>query len=364
MIRLRHRSGSLLYYDLYVLLLLPYISYDTLDLFSEHNIHRRLREIFPQRLRRRFSQLTGSDLTNIPDTWPTFLRQIMTRHLEISFSAVLWFLVMPILSVPVPFDFGAWIKGELEPKAGTDIASEINCYNLPYGGLGFISHILTYWAVGWTIWGRKPLWPMAKLTAGPWDILMGSLSILGTIIPAAFAISACRNRWQFVLLAVWKLTLALCATATSLLQAIAIREDREPRGPHESAWTLAIYGAGTIIGMTGLFSLIAESFDEGDNTGLIIVTGVFAIVCGIPASFFILWLFGVPIFNCCCKKSYEKFGIWTVTTTVGLFALLAAFWGDWALAVMVGNLLGSPSDDTKTLYWVYFVSKRLLLLFF
>jgi hypothetical protein len=288
----------------------------------------------------------------------------MARHLEISYAAVLLFLVVPILSVPVPFDFGSWIKGELEPEAGTDIASELNCYNLPYGGLGFISHSLTYWAVGWTIWGRKPLWPMAKLTAGPWDILMGSLSILGTIIPAAFTISACRNRWQFVLLAVWKLTLALCATATSLLQAIAIRGDKGRREPHESVWTLAIYGAGTIIGMTGLFSLIAERLNEDDNMGLIIVMGVFGIVCGIPATFFILWLFGFPILKCCCKKSYEKFGRWTVGTTVGLFVLLAAFWGDWAFAVIVGNLLGSPSGDTKVLYWVYFVSKRLLLLFF
>ena len=36
---------------------------------------------------------------------------------------------------------------------------EITCYTLPYGGLGFASHILTYYTLFMLFSGRQPLRP-------------------------------------------------------------------------------------------------------------------------------------------------------------------------------------------------------------
>jgi hypothetical protein len=41
------------------------------------------------------------------------------------------------------------------------LPTEIACYSLPYSGLGFASHVLTYYTVCLG-YGRKPLWPSFK----------------------------------------------------------------------------------------------------------------------------------------------------------------------------------------------------------
>src|SRR5436305_1744385 len=42
-------------------------------------------------------------------------------------------------------------------------AGEIQCYALPYGAIGIISHLLTYWTMAWMAVGRLPLWPWHSL---------------------------------------------------------------------------------------------------------------------------------------------------------------------------------------------------------
>jgi TM2 domain-containing membrane protein YozV len=49
-------------------------------------------------------------------------------------------------------------------------------------------------------------------------------------------------------------------------------------------------------------------------------------------------------------------------TVVGGIGIFAALYSDWALGVLTGNLAGEPSEDTRILYWIYFVAKRLPLL--
>jgi hypothetical protein len=279
---------------------------------------------------------------------------------------ILLFLNTPILSAPVPFNFGAWIKGQLSPEAGKNTRGEIQCYSLPFGGLGFLSHILTYWSMICTMAGKKPLWPGSHLTSGLWDVLLGILSVLGTIVPTCFTISACRNRWQFVLIGVWKLTLTLSANATALHQAIVLWRTGSADEGGKRLWTLIIYVLGTTAGLTGLISLVSESLD--DNAHLRIVTYVFGGIVGFPAALFTLWLlyllFSWPILKCMDSRKYGKmWGLTSFTSFILLLVLLAAFYSDWALAALSNNWLGSPDDDNKELYWLYFGSKRLLLLF-
>lgn len=46
-----------------------------------------------------------------------------------------------------------------------------------------------------------------------------------------------------------------------------------------------------------------------------------------------------------------------------LTGLLAALYSDWVLGVITGNLAGVPSGDVRVIYWIYFVAKRLPLMF-
>jgi hypothetical protein len=63
----------------------------------------------------------------------------------------------------------------LDPEKGSTIQGEMQCYSLPYGGLGFASHILTYYTVG-LIWaGKRPLKPWKDLDWAKWDVMRALL---------------------------------------------------------------------------------------------------------------------------------------------------------------------------------------------
>lgn len=101
---------------------------------------------------------------------------------------------------------GDWLKGVLFPAAGSTLKDQINCYNLPYGGIGFVSHILTYYTIAMTIYGYTCLLPR------PWDrithswpaLMLSFFSLVGTLSITVMNMVACHSRWEFVCMAVWK----------------------------------------------------------------------------------------------------------------------------------------------------------------
>jgi hypothetical protein len=108
----------------------------------------------------------------------------------------------------------------IQPTSGADLPNddpeklallrvEITCYTLPYGGLGFASHFLTYYTLFMLLSGRQPLRPWKRLAAVWWDRALGVVQVVSTIILSAIAMAQCRNSWQFVLIACWMLTTSL-----------------------------------------------------------------------------------------------------------------------------------------------------------
>lgn len=206
-------------------------------------------------------------------------------------------------------------------------------------------------------WGKN-----RELTAGKWDVFLGVLSLIGSIIPAALTISACRNRWQFILLGVWKLLLSVTAASAALYQAIHIVKKKEPYRELEPAWTLVIYAAGIVVGLTGLLSLVSEVI--ADNAKLQIITYVFGALVGVPLA---VGIFSFTYWLCACGRAKQdggKFSAKSFGIGAGLFGVLAALYSDWALAAMTENWIGTPSEDKQGLYWTYFGAKRLLMFFF
>jgi hypothetical protein len=264
---------------------------------------------------------------------------------------VLTLLTVNVYSSPIPFDFTDWLHGQLQPSPGDSTEGEIQCYTLPFGVLGFVSHVLTYWSVACLYFGRKPLKPWGKhseLKAGKWDVFMGIVSLIGSVVPAAFTISACRNRWQFILLGVWKLLLSVTANSAALHQAIQICRRKEAHHELEPAWTLAIYTIGIIVGLTGLLSLVSEAIT--DNAKLQIITCVFGGLVGLPLA---AGVFSFTYWICACGRVKKDGGMFTAKSfgvAAGLFGILAALYSDWALAAMTENWIGTPSKDKQGLY--------------
>jgi hypothetical protein len=108
-------------------------------------------------------------------------------------------------------------------------------------------------------------------------------------------------------------------------------------------------------GFAGLVSLIIREWRG--HTELPVVTYAFA---GITVGFSLV--IGI-IGYCINEKVGQSIGVGAFGTFV-IFSGLAAFYCDWALGAMADNLFGTPSGDSATLYWSYFVLKRLTMFSF
>ena len=279
------------------------------------------------------------------------------------------------------------------------LANEIQCYGLPYGGLGFASHVLTYYTIICLWYGRRPMMPFWRVKHSWLDLYLGVVGLIVSTAMAIVTIVKCRNTWQLLVIAVWKMSMSLLNGITAIHVAVyfmradlrARREDAAEVGmplyeyhrsrrqeelaakkPFCSAlwWTLlckAFYGPasyhnclqvkaildipGMISGMSGLMNLVQHS--KGHKGVLKITAGFYVFVgLGLFAFAYVTW------------RVLDVYG-WgglTLGTSLGVFAtfsILAVFYSDWVLGMMTSNLVGLPSKDSYVFYWTYFISKRL-----
>ena len=315
-----------------------------------------------------------------------------------------------------PIQLPSWLTNAL-PEKGATVADEIKCYSLPYGGIGFLSHVLTYWTILVLGFGRRPYWPWRKLSAGPFDLFLSMVQLVITVAIASFTIARCRSRWQFVLIAVWKLVMsavvgvwgisasrnAIKASKYELLAKspghVGLDELQLPRtyahanppgymgldepwpprtyaranppsGTQDRAtrhkapriwssedgtwWTLVIYAAAAAVGLVGLISLVVENFWIPRVWKITTVFG--SLILGTGLGFLALWW---------CLDSEEEgarkrhsrallrgLGFSSLAVVPTLMLILAAFYSDWVLGALAGNLVGVPSSDNAYLYWV------------
>lgn len=312
-------------------------------------------------------------------------------------SILTFTLVLPLVhtasATPIPLNISDWLRGQLLPSPGQTLAGEIKCYNLPYGGIGFLSHILTYYTVTMLLLGRTPLLPSPGevIKNGGFDCFLSGLGMVGSVVVAGFNISACRFRWQFVCIGVWKLVLSFTLCVISFHQSVYCvlflgdyspdAQQHELQNDTLAVGWLCAYITGTVVGMVGLLSLVAQLFHE--QVSIRVVTGVFAslalfpfIVSTASALIFVLirlWFYiryFVHVDDTIGNYEWKfrrnlgllEITLVSLTTTPFLFGLLCAFYCDWILAAIAGNWAGLPSSDIAVLYWIYFAAKRLPML--
>jgi hypothetical protein len=256
----------------------------------------------------------------------------------------------------------------LEPIKGQTLPKEIQCYSIPYGGIGFASHILTYYTLACLWVGSRPLWPWDRLEHTWWDCILGTASFLFSNAFAAFTLYRCQNRWEFILIAVWKISLSTTLALTTITASILSRGNKRyiplwPASPVKrekvarSAFWAIIYVLGLIVGMTGVGSLVRQTWD---SSTVRLITYIFAGICG-----------GVGVL----AMIAGVFGAWGETVDCSTFAVgpmafiggaivCAVLYSDWILGTIAGSLAGIPSGDIAWMYWGYFVAKRFPMLSF
>lgn len=286
-------------------------------------------------------------------------------------------------------DLNEWLNNP-PYKDGGSIQEQLQCYALPYGLIGFVSHLLTYWTMIFLARGRDPLLPWKLLRYKMFNFIISTVGLLITVMLTILTMIRCRNDWQIILIAVWKLVFSVTLSAMAIhashlinwphtkklrdairqrdsttqelgqfiSQAGAVSELDNSKMSFRKilAWTPALL-CGGIIGLTGIGNLVIR--DAGNNQKLRMVTYAFIGIAGGG---------GVLAFiaACFCYPS-EKYATTGLTgsflfglgCTLVIMTVLFPLYADWALGALAGDLIGVPSRDNLPLYIIYIAAKRL-----
>lgn len=313
-------------------------------------------------------------------------------------------------AAPSPNDFmGILLR---EPNITGGPAGEIQCYALPYGAMGIISHLLTYWTIAWVGWGKVPLWPAKDIRQYQLDFFL-AIATLCTCIPiASITIVRCRLSWHFVLISIWKLVTSVSVAFISIHRCFITRQDQKRpkvevsgttyhlvgygsyqnhQAPHSNEddsitqfsaknpsknrdkvnltpllWLL-LFLAGTIVGMVGLCALLWRNFRD-DKTIRHLTYGFAAPMVIIPGLVAAYWYTehctGSSNGRRGMQKAYRHTFRGALAAFVAVFGFFSALYGDLVLGIIADNVLGVPTGDVTPLYWIWFVAKRFPLLSF
>ncbi|KAF2181025.1 hypothetical protein K469DRAFT_713882 [Zopfia rhizophila CBS 207.26] len=300
---------------------------------------------------------------------------------------------------------------------------EIQCYALPYGAIGIISHLLTYWTIAWMGVGKIPLWPWHNLKSSNFDMAVAVVTILTCIPLASVSIHRCRLSWHFVLIGVWKLITSVTLACVTIHRGIITRralksnsnsgsesllnnmtpqvqqttyspyaspnpqrsrmysrpnnstytslftsdDDNTPqvKTNHSPLYWLILYLLGTIAGMTGLCALIYTSFRHNKDVRHLTYgfAGAIIILPIIVALYFYKSHLQKPQGGGRVLKSAYQHAFWGAAITgIAAFGFFSALYSDLALGAIAGKWSGFPSEDFAPLYWAWFAAKRLPML--
>jgi hypothetical protein len=314
-----------------------------------------------------------------------------------------------------------WLRAILPQRGDGTFQDGLVCYGLPYGGIGFASHIMSYWTVWCLYKSLRPLQPTKYLNRWLFDLVLGSFSLLSTLAFSILAVVSCRLNWPFVLIAIWKMIFSFFMTCMSIHRALTVRKkmgerekvlkrqkserekhrlnvQRRREGMREAwnhGWVLWIWEAakwattidpswvqrepphidsegfgyepglwvapyicGVIIGLVGLIAMVVNNWSDR-TLAMDVICGTFG-GCSLLIFLVLFRKWG----DANKADSFEAF-LGALTVTIGV---MTALWSDWILAAIHvqdgGNWSGVPSSDATVLYWGYFAAKRLPLLFF
>lgn len=307
---------------------------------------------------------------------------------------VLTFDITKTAAAPSPISFTDILLPSPNITGGP--TAEIQCYALPYGAMGIISHLLTYWTIAWTGWGKTPLWPTKPMNNYKLDLIL-AITTLCTCIPiASITIHRCRLSWHFIMISIWKLVTSVSVACISVHRCMIIRREEDSQAQTTSGhvsqelpitqfsrprrsqnvkavnstplYWLILFLSGTVIGMIGLCSFLWTSFRQNDTIKYL-TYGFAAPMVIIPALVAMLWYtehcFGPSNGRGGMKKAYRHTFYGAFVAFIAVFGFFSALYGDLVLGVIADNIIGLPTGDAIVpIFWIWFIAKRLTLLSF
>jgi hypothetical protein len=284
------------------------------------------------------------------------------------------------------------------------------CYSLPYGAVGFSSHLITYYTMIVLILGLRPLCPWRRLEFPLSGFISGTISFIGTTIVTSVSISRCAGELPFRLIGAWMLMTSVAVSITTIATpyafgiskqevltnkenretyirerksydviAVARMADREAKftvpevelkmyvedparkakrslGKSALFWVVMIWIAGSIMGVYGVMLFCEGKWSSISTMNTVTIVFTILVFWPVYLIFFSLFRGGM---------SEDKFWM-LIVIQLALVCSLGLLWMDWAIASMTGNLIGLPGHKdgavNQKLAWLYFVLKRLPLL--
>ncbi len=259
--------------------------------------------------------------------------------------------------VPLP----AWLTPSFGPD-GDILAGDIYCYGLPYGGIGNVSHILTYWALGCIYFYRRPWMPWSELAYSKLDIFLGFTQLIGCVLLAFLTILRCRLQWQLIALAVGRMTNSWTMGWCTIAVSVRVYRDDDWAKVRSLPYLVHLAAIPTLVGLIGLvqeaWAPCASGNDDmyylcqtwpanwGLGQPMPQITGSFLGVIGL---LFLVLL--VCLLRRYCPDRDSPSG--STMHAIGIAVTLAFYlWSDWILAAIADDLAGEPSSDVAIVYWV------------
>ncbi|KAK3381758.1 hypothetical protein B0H63DRAFT_476570 [Podospora didyma] len=98
----------------------------------------------------------------------------------------------------------------------------IRCYSLPYGAIGFVSHILTIWTAIWLFFDRSPWLPSRTNTRYHLDKFLAFAGIVASATTTVIVMVKCSrsSQWEYALIAacntVWSCAFCLISATSAM----------------------------------------------------------------------------------------------------------------------------------------------------
>ncbi|OCL14266.1 hypothetical protein AOQ84DRAFT_371440 [Glonium stellatum] len=232
------------------------------------------------------------------------------------------------------------------------LVEEMQCYTLPYGGIGFVFHLLVYWMLYRLSIGKCP-WRLTGLKLSDLDSWLAFAGLIGGVTLAIYSAVRCRHHWPLVLLAVWRIifTIALCIAAL-------IVADGVPTACldfDEMFIILLFYLLGIVIQFAGLGLLARTSWAD---RRVRIMTGCLG---GALLILFVAIRLNVPRGS--SGRSWRKKANDWVWCALLAFSLMVGPYSDWLLGCIADNLGGVPQGDNILPYSYYMLANLFPLAF-
>ncbi|KAJ2897708.1 hypothetical protein MKZ38_004485 [Zalerion maritima] len=240
-----------------------------------------------------------------------------------------------------------------DPGDDTVLESKLDKYSLPYGVLGAIDHIATFYAIGCHFYERRPLAPHKLIKHKLLNLLNILLASVVTVTIAFVTLSKVKEDKPLLIFAALHVVLDVIKGIVNIHKYL-----NEEKGLVRMTvvWGIILYAVSYIAlyalsQMMGKRERLQGRFD-GVSIPILVVILVSALIAFVS---FIVWVKGS------CRK---EAGSLHVVVVSGLICSCGYFLaGDWGVAVMTGNTIGSPDNSSvASLFWTYWIFGRFALL--